>query len=252
MAKLERKTKRVHQENIRLNKFLATAGVGSRRGNDKLIASGAVTVNGETVMELGTKVDPSRDKIFVHGQQIVLQDRLVYVVLNKPKDAITTVSDEKKRTTVMNYVRVKERIYPVGRLDRNTTGVLLFTNDGEFAHALMHPRFEIERAYRVTLDKSMVQPDLARLRKGVRLADGLAKPQSAEIIDGSGRKKVLVVLREGRNREVRRMFEAIGYDVRQLDRVSYAGITPLGLTRGEWRHLTKQEVEYLKQQAGIN
>lgn len=146
----------------------------------------------------------------------------------------------------MQFVRVKQRVYPIGRLDRNSTGVLLFTNDGEFANALMHPKLEVEKIYRVTVDKPMTRQDLTKLKRGVRLEDGLAAADTIEFIDGGARKKILVTLHEGRNREVRRMFEAIKFDVRQLDRVSFAGITPLGLPRGEWRHLHRAEVDSLK------
>jgi 23S rRNA pseudouridine2605 synthase len=226
------------------------AGVGSRRKNDELILSGTVKVNGRTVQELGVQVRVGKDKISVNGELVHLEERLVYILLNKPKDTITTTSDEKGRTTVMKYVRVKERIFPVGRLDRNTTGVLLFTNDGDLANALIHPKFEIEKMYRVTLDRQVSEEDIKNLRKGVRLADGHAKANTAEIISGSKRKKVLLTLREGRNREVRRMFEAIGHDVRQLDRVSFAGLTPLGIPRGSSRYLTRNEVNFLKKLTG--
>jgi len=226
------------------------AGIGSRRKNDELILSGTVTVNGRLVKELGVQVQVGKDKVCVQGEMVNLEEKLVYILLNKPKDAITTMSDEKGRTTVMNYVHVKQRVYPVGRLDRNTTGVLLFTNDGDLANALIHPKFEIEKLYRATLDRSVSDEDLKKLRKGVKLEDGLAKAQSAEIIEGAKRKKVLLTLREGRNREIRRMFEVIGYDVRQLDRVSFAGLTPIGLPRGSWRFLSRSEVSYLKKLAG--
>lgn len=226
------------------------AGIGSRRKNDELILSGAVSINNRVVQELGIQVRVGKDRVSINGEQINLEEKLVYILLNKPKDAITTLSDEKGRTTVMKYVRVKQRIFPVGRLDRNTTGVLLFTNDGDLANALIHPKFEIEKLYRVTLDRQVSDEDLRKLRKGVKLEDGPAKAQAAEIIDGSKRKKVLLTLREGRNREIRRMFEILGHDVRQLDRVSFAGLTSLGLPRGAWRFLNRSEVNYLKQLAG--
>jgi len=226
------------------------AGIGSRRKNDDLILSGAVKVNGHVVSELGIQVKVGKDKISINGELVNLEEKLVYILMNKPKDAITTLSDEKGRTTVMKYLRVKERIFPVGRLDRNTTGVLLFTNDGDLANALIHPKFEIEKMYRVTLDRQVNDEDLKKLRKGVRLEDGNAKVNTAEIILGTKRKKVLLTLREGRNREVRRMFEAIGHDVRQLDRVSFAGLTTLGIPRGSSRNLTRSEVEGLKRLTG--
>jgi 23S rRNA pseudouridine2605 synthase len=250
MEGVERKDSGIHQETVRLNRYLAMAGVGSRRKNDELILSGAVKVNGRLVDELGVQVHISKDKVAVQGELIHLEGKLVYIIFNKPKDTITTMSDEKGRATVMNYVHVKQRVYPVGRLDRNTTGVLLFTNDGDLANALIHPKFEIEKLYRVTLDRQVSDEDLKKLRKGVKLKDGIAKVQSVEIIDGSKRLKVLLALREGRNREIRRIFEVLGYDVRQLDRVSFAGLTPLGIPRGNWRFLNRSEVNYLKKLTG--
>jgi len=247
---MERKNSRLHQEAVRLNRYLAMAGIGSRRKNDELIQSGAVKVNGKPVTDLGVRVLVGKDKVSVDGNVVSLEEKLVYIIFNKPKDTITTMNDEKGRTTVMDYVRVKQRVFPIGRLDRNTTGILLFTNDGNLAHALIHPKFEIEKLYRVTLDRPVSDEDLKKLRKGVRLEDGLAKVHTAEIIQGSKRQKVLLTLREGRNREVRRIFEAIGYDVRQLDRVSFAGLTPLGIPRGSWRFLTRDEVNYLKKVTG--
>ena len=247
---MERKDTGFDQETVRLNRYLAMAGIGSRRKNDELILTGAVIVNGELVKELGVKVRVGKDNVSVHGKLVNLEEKLVYILFNKPKDTITTMSDEKGRTTVMSYVHVKQRIYPIGRLDRNTTGVLLFTNDGDLAHALIHPKFEIEKLYRVTLDRQVSDEDIKKLRKGVELDDGLAKVQSAEIINGSKRKKILLALREGKNREIRRIFEVIGYDVRQLDRISFAGLTPLGLPRGCWRFLNRPEVNYLKKLTG--
>jgi 23S rRNA pseudouridine2605 synthase len=247
---MERKNKKLNQETVRLNRYIAMAGVGSRRKNDDLILSGVVKVNGRVVRELGSQVNIGKDLISVNGRLVNLEEKLVYIILNKPKDTITTMSDERGRNTVMNYVQVKQRVFPVGRLDRNTTGVLLFTNDGDLANALIHPKHEIEKVYRVTLDSQVNDDDLRKLRKGIGLSDGSAKALYAETISGSKRKKVLVSLCEGRNREIRRMFEAIGYDVHQLDRISFAGLTSVGLPRGGWRFLTKSEVDYLKKIAG--
>lgn len=244
---MERKGPGLHKEAIRLNKFLAMAGVGSRRSNDNLIDSGVVRVNGKTIAELGRKVDPDKDIVTVHGNPVHLVQRNVYVLLNKPKDCITTLSDEKARTTVLNYVRLKERVFPVGRLDRNTTGVLLLTNDGELTHSLIHPRFEIEKVYRVSLDAPLKNEDLAKLRQGVRLEDGIGRANEVEFVERSKRMKVLISIHEGRNREVRRLFEALGYDVKYLDRVSFAGLSYSGLQRGEWRYLSNPEVRYLKE-----
>jgi 23S rRNA pseudouridine2605 synthase len=248
---MERENTRIHQETVRLNRFLAMAGIGSRRKNDELIRSGAVKINGRVVTELGTKVVLSKDRVSMNGTIVSIEEKNVYILLNKPKDVITTMNDERGRETVMNYVRTKYRVFPVGRLDRNTTGVLLFTNDGEFANALIHPKFEIERVYRVTVDKTMQDDDLKKLKKGIHLEDGLAKAQTVEIVEGSKRKKILIVIREGRNREVRRMFEVLDYDVRQLDRVAFAGLTTLGVPRGKCRMLSYPEVKDLKKYLGL-
>jgi 23S rRNA pseudouridine2605 synthase len=249
---VEREDTRVHQEAIRLNRFLALAGVGSRRKNDELILSGVVKVNGKVVRELGVKVDPYSDRVSVNGQHIEVQRKAYYILFNKPKDCITTLSDEKGRTTVMDYVKIYDRIYPIGRLDRNTTGVLLLTNDGEFANAMMHPKNEIERMYRVRIDKGLPDDDLKKLKRGVRLTDGMAKPKQVGVIPGTKRSEIFISLIEGRNREVRRIFEALGHTVKGLDRVSFAGVTIEGVPRGKWRHLTRPEIRYLREQAGMD
>ncbi len=161
---------------VRLNKFLATAGVASRRKADELIAEGRIRVNGEVVTSLGVRIDPKRDKVFLNQKQVTILDEFVYLVLNKPHDSITTASDDRGRATVMAHVKVRERVYPVGRLDRNTTGVLLLTNDGEFANRLMHPRHEVKKAYQVTLDEPLTAEHAATLASGIRLSDGKTKP----------------------------------------------------------------------------
>jgi 23S rRNA pseudouridine2605 synthase len=237
---------------IRLNKFLATAGVASRRKADLLIKEGNVSINGRPVRDMGIKVNPLRDRVFVNGKQVSVLDAPVCIVLNKPKDCITTVSDEKGRPTVMDYVKVKTRVFPVGRLDRNTTGVLLFTNDGELANRLMHPRYEVKKAYRVTLDRILKDSDADRLRTGVKLDDGITTGADVHIFPGGRKRVVGVVIHEGRNREVRRMFEKLGYDVKRLDRVAYGDITVEGMRRGEWRYLTKNEVSRLRSSIGLD
>jgi 23S rRNA pseudouridine2605 synthase len=247
MAIVERKSPGIHKEDIRLNKFLAMAGVGSRRSNDELIVSGVVRVNGKKVDELGAKVDPNRDVVTVNGNAVHVAQRNVYILLNKPKDCITTLSDEKDRTTVLDYVRVKQRVFPVGRLDRNTTGALLLTNDGELTNSLIHPRFEVEKTYKVSLDKPLKGEDLLRLKRGVRLEDGMARASEIEFVEGSKRMRVFISIHEGRNREVRRLFEALKYDVKYLDRVSFAGLGYSGLQRGEWRYLTNAEIRFLQE-----
>jgi 23S rRNA pseudouridine2605 synthase len=247
---VEREDSRVHQEAIRLNRYLSLAGVGSRRKNDELILSGVVKVNGKVVQELGVKVDPLADRVTVQGRPVSIQSKSYYILFNKPKDCITTLSDERGRMTVLDYVKVKERIYPIGRLDRNTIGVLLLTNDGDLAQALMHPKHRIERVYRARLERGILDVDLKKLRHGVRLEDGLAKPDHVEVVPGTKRTEVFLTLLEGKNREVRRMIEALGYDVKVLERIAFAGLTTVGVPRGRWRNLARSEVSHLRQQAG--
>lgn len=251
MATDQREDSRAHQESIRLNKFLALAGIGSRRSNDELILSGDVKVNGRVVQELGIKINPLRDRVSVRGNQVFVEEREVYLLLNKPKDTITTVKDERGRTTVMELVKIKERVYPIGRLDRNTTGVLLLTNDGELANALMHPKHEVEKVYHVRLERGILHDDLRKLKTGIRLEDGIAKVNYVETLKKTKRTELFVAIHEGRNREVRRMFETLGYEVKKLDRISFAGITTVGLSRGRWRKLKMKEVEHLKKVAGL-
>lgn len=230
---------------MRLNRFLARAGVASRRAADALIADGHVTVNGETVTEMGVKVSSS-DRVVVDGQPIGLAD-LVYVLLNKPTDAITTVSDDRGRRTVLDVVSgVKEdALFPVGRLDRDTTGALLLTTDGDLAHRLMHPRYGAVKLYVVTTERPVTKAEVDALKNGVELEDGPATADHAERISDDPR-RVAIQLHEGRNRQVRRMFEAIGHSVAALDRIGYAGLTLDGLRRGRWRHLQPHEVNTLR------
>lgn len=236
---------------VRLNRYLSMCGIASRRGAEERILEGHVKVNGATVTTLATTVIPGRDRVFVDGKEAVPVDMPVYLVLNKPKDTITTASDERGRTTVMDILRSRRRVFPIGRLDRNTTGVLLFTNDGEFAHRLMHPRFEVPKAYRVTCDKAVSREHLQELRHGVRLPKGTTAPAQVVTIPGSRGKEIGVTIHEGWNRQVRLMFETLGYDVRKLDRVAYGPVTHEGLPRGATRALTPQEVRGLKSLAGI-
>ncbi|MBI3190015.1 MAG: rRNA pseudouridine synthase [Ignavibacteriales bacterium] len=246
------KTQKTNFGTVRLNKFIADAGLCSRRKADELISEGKVKINGSVVTELGTKVHTERDKVFVNGRQVVNLDEPVYIAFNKPKDCITTASDERGRTTVMDYVKVRERIFPIGRLDRNTTGILLLTNDGELANKLMHPRHEIKKAYKATLDKVLTKDDALKLEQGIRLSDGKTSPAEIYAI-GAGKGKVIgIIIHEGRNRQVHRMFESFGYVVEKLDRVAYADITYEGLSKGEWRNLTKVEVKMLKNLAGLS
>ena len=246
MDRLERKDTNLHQETLRLNRYLALAGIGSRRKNDELILSGAVRINGAVVKELGTKVVVATDRVTAHGQPVILAQKFLYILFNKPKDCITTLSDERGRATIMDYVRIRQRVFPVGRLDRDTTGVLLLTNDGDLAHLLTHPSSEIEKIYRAGLDRSIPEQDLRKLLKGVRLDDGQARAGRIAAVPGTRRREVVLTVHEGRNHLVRRMFEALEYDVKKLERMSFAGLTAEGVSRGRWRFLSAREIQYLK------
>lgn len=233
-------------EPIRLNKFLANAGVCSRREADEFIQAGVVTVNGNVVTELGTKVLRT-DEIKFHDQPVSLEKK-VYVLLNKPKDHVTTSDDPQQRKTVMDLVRnaCQERIYPVGRLDRNTTGVLLLTNDGDLASKLTHPKFLKKKVYHVFLDKNVTAHDLQQIRDGITLDDGEIKADEVEYADPVDKKQVGIEIHSGKNRIVRRIFESLGYKVTKLDRVLFAGLTKKNLRRGDWRYLTEEEVDRLR------
>ena len=231
---------------IRLNKFLANAGVCSRRDADKYIQAGVVTVNGEIVTELGTKVKRS-DEVRFHNEP-VSPEKKVYVLLNKPKDYVTTSDDPQKRKTVMELVHnaCKERIYPVGRLDRNTTGVLLLTNDGELASKLTHPKFMKKKVYHVYLDRNVTAADMRQIADGITLDDGEIHADAIEYASAVDKKQVGIEIHSGKNRIVRRIFETLGYHVIKLDRVYFAGLTKKNLRRGQWRYLTQEEVNVLK------
>ncbi|MFC2107186.1 pseudouridine synthase [Bacteroidota bacterium] len=240
-------TKGIDDGNIRLNKYIADAGVCSRREADKLIEAGTVTVNGKVVTELGTKVS-RKDKV-IYGGQLLRREKMQYVLLNKPKDFITTTDDPQARKTVMHLVRnaCKERIYPVGRLDRNTTGVLLFTNDGEMAKRLTHPKHNTRKLYHVELNKSVTKTDLEKIVAGIELDDGIIKVDNASYVqDSESKKEIGIQIHSGRNRIVRRIFETLGYEVVKLDRVVFAGLTKKDIPRGRWRHLSEKEIGFLK------
>ena len=230
---------------VRLNKYLANAGICSRREADDFIQAGVITVNGVTVDNLGVKVLPT-DDIRFHDQP-VRRERKVYILLNKPKNTVTTTDDPQERHTVIDIVRnaCPERIYPVGRLDRNTTGVLLLTNDGDLAAKLTHPKFHKKKIYAVTLDKELEEIDEAVLRNGVVLDDERIVPDALEFPKGD-RKHIGLEIHSGQNRVVRRMFEKVGYKVVNLDRVSFAGLTKKNVGRGKWRFLTPKEVAFLQ------
>lgn len=230
---------------VRLNKYLANAGISSRREADKLIGEGKVTVNGKVVTELGTKVGP-KDTVKFEGK-LMKPEKLVYLLLNKPKDFITTVTDPQNRRTVMRLVQnaCSERIYPVGRLDRNTSGLLLFTNDGDLAKKLAHPSHKVKKIYYVELNKPLKEEDLVKIQTGLQLEDGEVKPDDIQVVspDAIG---IGIEIHVGKNRIVRRIFEHLGYEVEKLDRVMYGGLTKKDLPRGKYRFLTKAEINMLK------
>ena len=232
---------------IRLNKYLADSGICSRREADDLILAGAVTVNGEVVTELGTKVNTT-DKV-VYGGETLNREKLRYVLLNKPKGVITTSDDPYERHTVMELVEgaCQERIYPVGRLDRNTIGLLLLTNDGDLAKTLTHPSHEVKKLYHATLDKPLTRNDLNKIREGLVLEDGPIEVDAIDwVVDDPTKREVGIEIHSGRNHIVRRIFESLGYEVVKLDRVMFAGLTKQNLPRGHWRFLTNAEISILK------
>ena len=233
-------------EPIRLNKFLANAGVCSRREADEFIQAGVVTVNGEVVTELGTKV--LRTDLVKFHDQPVTPEKKVYVLLNKPKDYVTTSDDPQQRKTVMDLVKdaCPERIYPVGRLDRNTTGVLLLTNDGDLASKLTHPKFLKKKIYHVYLDHNLTAHDMQQIAEGITLEDGDIKADAIEYASETDKKQVGIEIHSGKNRIVRRIFESLGYKVTKLDRVQFAGLTKKNVRRGDWRYLTEEEVDRLR------
>lgn len=234
-------------EHIRLNKYLANAGVCSRREADDLIKAGVVEVNGVIVTEMGYKVAPG-DKV-KYGGESLSQETHRYVLLNKPKDFITTSSDPENRRTVIHLVKnaCRERIYSVGRLDRNTTGLLLFTNDGDLAKKLTHPKFNVKKLYHVSLDKPVTKEHIEQIREGLTLEDGVIKADQIDYVEGlNDKKEVGIEIHSGKNRIVRRIFESLEYRVVKLDRVTFAGLTKKDLPRGKWRFLTEQEVAFLK------
>ena len=233
-------------EPIRLNKFLANAGVCSRREADTFIEAGVVRVNGQVVTELGTKVKRS-DAVMFHDQPVNIEKK-VYILLNKPKDYVTTSDDPQNRKTVMDLVKgaCRERIYPVGRLDRNTTGVLLLTNDGELASKLTHPQYMKKKVYHVYLNKNVTAADMRMIAEGIQLEDGEIHADAIEYASETDRKQIGIEIHSGRNRIVRRIFESLGYKVIKLDRVFFAGLTKKNVRRGDWRYLTEQEVNMLR------
>ncbi|MFQ5648878.1 MAG: pseudouridine synthase [bacterium] len=231
---------------MRLNKYLAECGVASRRKCDELIAAGKVSVNGQVARHLGVKVDEFADTIRLQNTVVKPNRELEYILLNKPKDVITTVSDDRGRRTVLDIVSPTKRVFPVGRLDRDTTGVLLLTNDGELAHRLTHPKFKIDKTYEVKLNAPLKWSDQCRLQSGVELEEGITSECRVEIPEPKDKTVVRMTIHQGWKRQVRRMFAALGYHVVQLKRVRFAFIDLSGLKRGQSRHLSSQEVARLR------
>jgi 23S rRNA pseudouridine2605 synthase len=232
---------------IRLNRYIANSGICSRRKADELIEAGVVSVNGVPVSELGHKVDPAKDEVRYNGE-LLKREKKTYVLLNKPKDYITTTDDPQERRTVMQLVEKasRERIYPVGRLDRNTTGLLLMTNDGDLADKLSHPKNGITKIYHVELNKSLSQGDLNKIQFGLELEDGIIKPDTVSYVSGGSKREVGIQIHSGKNRIVRRIFEHLGYEVVKLDRVVYGNLTKKDLPRGRWRYLEEHELIQIK------
>jgi len=236
---------------VRLNKFIANSGVCSRREADTFIQAGVVTVNGQVVTELGTKVNIHEDDVRFNGERLKGEEK-VYIIMNKPKGFVTTASDPHADKTVVDLVsKCPARVYPVGRLDKNTTGVLLLTNDGEIAERLTHPSYDKKKIYQVALDKELTEEDRQKILSGVTLSDGDEKADELEYIDENDKRKLGIEIHSGKNRIVRRLFESQGYNVKALDRVYFAGLTKRGLKKGEWRYLTDSEVNILKMGAYV-
>ena len=234
------------KEEVRLNKFIANSGICSRREADNYILAGVVTVNGEVVTELGSKVNIYNDDVRFNGEKLKGEEK-VYIVMNKPKGYVTTASDPHAEKTVMDLLKgCKARVFPVGRLDKYTTGVLMFTNDGEIAEKLTHPSYDKKKIYQVTLDKELSQEDYDKIKSGVMLTDGEIAADELEYVEDGNHKKLGIEIHSGKNRIVRRIFESLGYEVRGLDRVYFAGLTKKGLKRGQWRFLTQGEENILK------
>ena len=234
------------KDEIRLNKYIANSGVCSRREADNLILAGVVTVNGEVVTELGTKVNINTDDIRFNGERLKGETK-IYIVMNKPKGYVTTASDPHADKTVMDLLKgCPSRVFPVGRLDKNTTGVLMFTNDGEIAEKLTHPSYDKKKIYQVSLDSKLKREDYEKILSGVELSDGVIAADELEYIEEHDHRKLGIEIHSGKNRIVRRIFESLGYEVKALDRVYFAGLTKKGLKRGEWRYLTEGETNLLR------
>lgn len=239
------------KEECRLNKYIANSGICSRREADNFILAGCVTVNGNVVTELGTKINVTKDDVRFNGERLHGEEK-VYIVMNKPKGFVTTTSDPHAEKTVMELLKkCTARVFPVGRLDKNTTGVLMFTNDGEIAERLTHPAYDKKKIYQVSLDKDLTQEDYDKIMAGVTLSDGDVAADALDYIEENDHRKIGIEIHSGKNRIVRRIFESLGYDVKALDRVYFAGLTKKNLKKGDWRYLTEGEVNILKMGAYI-
>jgi len=237
---------------MRLNKFLARSGICSRRSADILIQSGKVAVNGVVVKKLGVVIDEKKDEVTVNGKKVTLQENPVYILLNKPRGYLCTLKDSFHRPTVLDLVGKEKRIFPVGRLDKDTEGVLLLTNDGELTYRLTHPKFQIEKTYLVTLEGEVSQSVLERFKKGVKLeADILARGEGRIIKKDKKKSVIELKLKEGRKREIKRMCQIAGFPVKDLKRIKFAHLTAEGLKKGEWRYLKENEIERLKRMVGL-
>ena len=234
---------------MRLQKYIAKSGYTSRRKAELLIAEGKVTVNGERTLELGTQVDENKDRVEVEGKVLTIEGQMVYILLNKPTGVVSTVSDQFDRPTVLSCIEgIEERIYPVGRLDYNTSGLLILTNDGEFTNRITHPRYHVPKTYRVEADGILTVNDLDKLRSGITIEDYVTQPAKVKIIKENRRGSIVeITIHEGKNRQIRKMFEAINHPVVKLKRIKIGKIDDKDLRIGKWRHLTNQELSYLKE-----
>jgi len=232
---------------MRLNKFLAKAGMLARRKCDQYIYSGMVFINGKKIDNPGYKIDEKKDEVFLNNKRIVLREKYKYIILNKPKGCVTTLKDEKGRKKIIDYINMKERLFPIGRLDINTTGVLLLTNDGEIAYRLSHPKYQIDKIYNVVLDKQISEKYIEKLRRGVVIGKDEVVSGDVKIIENKYKKYMVIIkIHTGKKRQIKRMFSALGYNVLELERIEFAGIKKDELKPSSWRNLTKGEVESLK------
>jgi 23S rRNA pseudouridine2605 synthase len=237
---------------IRLNKFLATAGIASRRKCDDIILAGRVKVNGKIITQLGTRIDDSTDTVICDDKEIRLKSEFIYIILNKPKGVITTAEDQFQRRTVLDLLPIDTRLFPVGRLDADSTGLLLLTNDGNLSNSLVHPRFKVKKVYHVLLNKRIKPLALYKIEHGIMLEDKMTQPCNAKEIRVVDNCSLLeIIISEGRNRQIRKMLAILGYDVEELDRISFGPLTLSGLRRGEWRFLNASEITRVKKISSI-